>query len=150
MATILHRDHQPWERTVPQKAAIGIGLAFSFLGVAGMIFPGLAGLHLSMAHNLFHLVSGVVALLCGYGGSKTALKFCVVFGIIYLLLGAAGFIIGTPGYPSVGNAQADQYLFLLVPNVFELGSMDHFVHLIMAAFLLFTAYTFRKDVGRNL
>lgn len=155
MATVMnHHYHTAVPRTIPQKVCIGLGVAFILIGFAGMVMPGFMGMHLSVAHNLVHLGSGALALWCGFSdSSKNAFNFCVGFGVVYGLLGLAGYIIGQPGYPSVGHMEADQNLLRVIPNVLEFGSSDHNVHLILAAVFLFTAYKWKRStrhVDRSL
>lgn len=153
MPTVMtpHRPshHNGVVRTGPQKVCIGGGFAFIFVGFIGVIMPGILGLHLSVLHNLIHILSGVFALWCGYTTALRAFNFTLFFGGMYTLLGILGFILGGPGYPSVGNMEADQYLLRVVPNFLEFGTMDHSFHALVGAFLIFTAYTFRKDKGET-
>ena len=137
--------HATVERIAPQKICISFGVVLILIGLLGVLTPGLLGMHLSMAHNMIHITSGAFALYCGYSNSNKAIAFCLWFGAIYGFLGIAGFVIGEPGYPGVGNMEADQNLFRVIPNVLEFGTMDHIIHLLIGAFLLFTAFTFRKD-----
>lgn len=137
--------HEGSERTAPQKVAITLGLSFLVIGIVGVMAPGLLGMHLSVAHNLVHLISGLLAIWCGYANSNRAFNFCLIFGALYGALGIAGFMIGEPGYPAFGYMEADQNLFRVIPNVLELGTMDHIVHLLIGAFLIFTTYTYRKE-----
>ena len=135
-------------RSSIQKVCIVIGAAFIFAGIAGIFMPGLMYMHLSMAHNLIHLASGAVALALGYSdSSRKAYTFAVAFGVVYGLLGVMGFLFGQPGYPGVGHMQADQNLLRVIPNVLEFGTMDHSVHMLLSAALLFSAYVWKK---RNL
>lgn len=136
-------------RTGPQKICIVGGFGFVFLGLIGVVMPGILGLHLSVMHNLIHIVSGVVALWCGYTTPDRAFNFNLGFGILYALIGIVGFVLGEPGYPSVGHLEADQNLFRVIPNFLELGTIDHTFHILIGGFLLFTAYSFRKDRGIN-
>jgi hypothetical protein len=133
------------ERSASQKVTIGLGIAFIVIGVMGVMSPGMLHLHMSVANNFIHILSGVIALWCGLSDVKKSIGFCLWFGAIYGLAGIIGFMIGEPGYPSVGYREADQYLFRVIPNVLEFGSIDHFVHMVVAAFCLLTAYTFRRD-----
>ncbi len=141
-----HYSHQnKSDRTAPQRVCLSFGLALLFIGIAGIIVPSLLRMHLGMTHNFLNLVSGALAVLCGYSGPKRAYNFCLGFGAFYGLLGILGFLIGEPGYPATGYREADQNLFKVIPNYFEFGTMDHVAHMVISAFLLFTAYTFRKD-----
>ena len=72
------------------------------------------------AHNLVHLVSGILALYFGFGGSLAGAKgFCTIFGLVYLLLGI------------VGLAKGD-----LTIGPLMLGKVDHGIHLIVGALFL--------------
>lgn len=137
-----------------QKVCIALGFVFLVLGLGGIFLPGLMMMHLSVAHNLIHLATGALALAAGFGGRpRSAYVFAIVCGILFGLLGVGGFMLGEPGYPGVGNLQADQSLFRLLPNVLELGTMDHAVHVLLSAAFLFGAYAWKKqtlDVNRTL
>jgi hypothetical protein len=124
---------------------LGLGLIFIALAIGGTLIPELLGLHLSLVHNLIHLISGVLALSLGLAGSNKAYNFCLFFGFTYGLLGIVGFLMGTPGYPAVGHLEADQNLFRIIPNVLELGTTDHLIHLLLSAIFLFTAYVTRRE-----
>ena len=72
------------------------------------------------AHNLVHVVTGVLALYFGFAGTLGGAKtFCTVFGLVYLLLGI------------VGLAMGDLHLGPLV-----LGKVDHGIHLLVGALFL--------------
>ncbi|MFP5385503.1 MAG: DUF4383 domain-containing protein [Bacteriovoracia bacterium] len=148
MATVMN-PHQPHHlttpRTIAQKVCIGLGIFFVIVGLGGIVFPAMFGMHLSLVHNVIHLVSGALALWAGYSDDfKRAYNFCLAFGVIYGLLGLAGFIFGNPGYPDVGNMQADENLLVIIPNALELGTMDHSFHIILSAIFLLTAYAWKK------
>lgn len=149
MATVMnqHRSHHiSTPRSVTQKVCIGLGIFFVVAGLAGIVMPGMLGMHLSFAHNLIHLLSGALAIWVGYSDDpKKAYNFAVAFGSVYGLLGLAGFIIGNPGYPGVGHMEADQNLLRVIPNVLEFGTADHTVHLIIAAAFLASAYVWKKQ-----
>src|ERR1041384_350994 len=75
-----------------------MGTIFLVVGIAGFVSPGLGGTHLSLAHNVIHLVSGALALWFGLKGTlSNARTFSWVFGIVYGLLGVAGMVFGQPG-----------------------------------------------------
>ena len=102
-----------------------LGVVFILVGVAGFLMPDLLGAHLSMIHNVIHLLSGAVALYLGLKGSEGAARtFCRVFGVVYLLLGVAGFFL----------AGADG-MWTVLPGLM-LGTVDHVIHLALGAVLL--------------
>lgn len=103
-----------------------LGIVFVIVGVAGFVAPHLLGAHLMPAHNLVHLVSGAIALYFGFAGSYGAAKgFCIIFGIVYLLLGVAGWFLGT----------GPEHLFR-VGELLMLGTVDHVIHLALGAVFL--------------
>ena len=120
------------------KVATILGVVFLLVGVAGFVMPALLNTHLSMAHNVVHLVSGAVALWIGLKGSPSAAKtFCIVFGAVYLLLGVAGFVAGGDADPSTGvPGPHDARLLKVIPGMLELGTMDHAVHVLLGVVFL--------------
>ncbi len=74
----------------------------------------------TLAHNLVHLVSGAVSL---YFGTKASLAqartFCLVFGVVYGLLGIVGMVAGTAGMPSVPHMAEVMHLLKLLPGTLE-------------------------------
>lgn len=109
-----------------------LGVVFLLVGILGFVMPGLLGTHLSLAHNIIHLVSGAIALYLGLKGSPSSAKtFCLVFGAVYLLLGIAGFVAGT-GDDRMLTIIADQLMF---------GTMDHIVHVVFGVLFLFGGLT---------
>ena len=109
-----------------------LGVVFLLVGVLGFVMPGFLGTHLSLAHNIIHLVSGAIALYLGLKGSPGAAKtFCLVFGVVYLLLGIAGFVAGT----------GDDRMLTIIAGQLELGTMDHVVHVVFGVLFLFGGLT---------
>jgi len=98
-----------------------MGLVLLLVGVLGfthVLDP--LGAHLSPAHNLVHIVTGVISLYFGFAGSLSGAKgFCIVFGLIYLLLGILGLAMGE-----------------LHIGPLMLGKVDHGIHLIVGAIFL--------------
>jgi hypothetical protein len=150
MATVMNpqsRHHTNIaNHTTIQKVCIGMGVGFILVGLAGIMMPGFMGMHLSLTHDFIHLGSGALALWAGYSDdSRKAYRFSVAFGTLYGLLGIGGFLLGSPGYPGVGNMEADQNLLRVIPNVLELGTVDHLVHIIIAAAFLLGAFSWKRN-----
>ena len=104
-----------------------LGVVFILVGLAGFATPNLLGIHMTLIHNVIHLVSGAIALYLGLKGTESAARtFCRVFGIVYLLLGVVGFLLG----------QGDDRMFTVIPGQLELGTMDHVVHILLGAVFL--------------
>ena len=73
-----------------------LGVVLLLVGVVGFAAPKFLGAHLSPAHNVVHIVSGAIALYFAFAGTLSGAKaFCLVFGVIYLALGALGLTMGT-------------------------------------------------------
>jgi len=73
-----------------------LGVVSILIGVIGLFAHDLLGMHMTLAHNLFHLLTGGLALYYGFTGTNEAAHiFSWIIGAIYLLVGVLGFI--TPG-----------------------------------------------------
>ena len=98
-----------------------MGLVLLLVGVLGfthVLDP--LGAHLSPAHNLVHILTGVISLYFGFAGSLSGAKgFCIIFGLVYLLLGILGLAMGE-----------------LHIGPLMLGKVDHGIHLVVGAIFL--------------
>ena len=103
-----------------------LGFVFLLVGLLGFTqLLAFTGAHLTPAHNMVHIVSGVVALYFGFAGSLSGARgFCLVFGIVYLALGIFGMLMGT----------GPDRMWHVGP--LELGTADHGIHLILGAIFL--------------
>lgn len=103
-----------------------LGVIFVIVGIAGFVAPTLLGAHLTPAHNLVHLVSGAIALYFGFAGSAGAARgFCLIFGIVYLLLGIVGWFMGTGA----------DHMFA-IGTLLMLGKVDHIIHILLGVIFL--------------
>lgn len=110
------------------RIATILGVLFLLVGLLGFVMPTLLGAHLSLAHNIIHLVSGAISLWLGLKGTPSGAKtFCLVFGLVYLLLGVVGFLLGT----------GDDRMLTLIPDQLMFGTMDHIIHIVLGAIFLF-------------
>jgi hypothetical protein len=104
-----------------------LGVVFILVGIVGFFAPTLLGTHLSTTHNLVHLISGAIALYFGMAASLSAARlFCLVFGVVYALLGVCGFLLAGP----------DGMFELLGSLGLHLGTMDHVVHILLGVVFL--------------
>ena len=114
-----------------------LGVVFILVGIVGFISHDFLGTHLTMAHNLVHIVSGALALYFGLAGSLSGARlFCIIFGIVYGLLGVCGFLLGT------GTEH-----MLTIDDLLMLGTMDHVVHILLAVVFLIGGFLTRADVA---
>lgn len=109
------------------RVATILGIGFLLVGIIGFFAPHMLGMHLTLAHNIVHLVTGAISLWLGLKGTVSAARtFCIVFGLVYLLLGVAGFVVGT----------GDEKMLELIPGQLMFGRMDHIVHVLLGAIYL--------------
>jgi hypothetical protein len=107
-----------------------LGLVLLIAGICGFFAPTLLGAHLNMAHNMVHIVSGAIALYFGFAGSAGAARgFCLLFGLLYLLLGVCGWFLGTGAEHMFNIPNATSPLLML-------GKMDHIIHILLGVVFL--------------
>ena len=150
MATIKHSHHEIHftKRSPAQKVSLSFGFIFLALSIIGTLVPTAFGLHLRLIQTAVYLLTGIMAIIVGASNEpQKASFFCVGAGLFYAILGIAGFVIGVPAIsvlsPELG---ADQYLFNVIPGYAELGTYDHYFHLVAAVFLLFGASPTRRKI----
>jgi len=103
-----------------------LGIIFLIVGIIGFAAPRFLGMHLTPTHNIIHLVSAALALYFGFAASEAAaITFSRVFGIVYLLLGVAGFA----GLNMIGGA-----------NVLMLGLADNIVHILLGVVFIIAGF----------
>ena len=104
-----------------------LGVVLVLVGVIGFFSHDLLGAHLSTSHNVVHLLTGAISLFIGLRGSLSGARtFCIVFGLVYALLGVCGFLIGT----------GDDRTWALDALGLTLGTMDHVIHLLLGVIYL--------------
>jgi uncharacterized membrane protein len=106
-----------------------LGVIFLIIGLLGFVSPNLLGMHLSGIHNIIHLISAALALYFGFAASPSAARtFSLIFGAVYLLLGALGFIAPSP---VIRLIQAH-----LTPGGLRSLAADNIVHLALGAIFI--------------
>jgi hypothetical protein len=108
-------------------AAMVFGVVFLAVGILGFI-PAVAPngmllgiFHVNAAHNAVHLLSGAVALACGFAGTGAARLYFRIFGAVYGLVAVLGFIQGdTHLLGLISNNTADTWLHVAI-SVVSLG-----------------------------
>ncbi len=69
-----------------------VGIILLVVGVVGFLRTELFGLQFHPAHNVIHLVTGLLGLWAGLGKSPNGARiFAQVFGVVYTLVAIAGF-----------------------------------------------------------
>ena len=122
-----------------KTAALIFGVFFIIAGIGGFI-PGLAPAHgdgrmlfgifmVGPVHNVVHIASGVVALVCAMMGAGAARKYFQIFGIVYALVAVIGFFYGNT--PILG---------MMEHNVADIG-----LHIAIAAVALYLGFMARNN-----
>lgn len=116
-----------------------LGVVFILVGIIGFFDHTLMGTHLNTTHNLVHIISGAIALYFGFAGTLSAARlFCIIFGIVYALLGVCGFLLGT------GPER-----LLPIDDLLMLGTMDHVVHILLGIVFLVGGFLTRADLATD-
>ena len=116
-----------------------LGVVLLLLGILGFthVLDSL-GAHVGpnyAAHNAVHIVSGLVALYFGFAGSAGGARgFCFLFGLVYLLLGACGWFLGT----------GPDHMFK-IGTFLTLVKMDHIIHILVGVVFLAGGALGRRD-----
>jgi hypothetical protein len=127
-----------------KAAAILFGIVFLVVGICGF-FPSittpmgegaeggmLLGIfHVNLAHNIVHLASGAVFLLCGMAGAGPSRTFFKIFGIVYAIVAILGFMNG------------DKPLLGMIAN----NMADVWLHVVLAVAMLFLGFVAKGDTA---
>lgn len=131
-----------------------LGIVFLLVGLIGFMKPDLMGTHLSMLHNIVHIASGAIALYLGFAGTLSAARlFCIVFGLVYLLLGVLGFVLGGPASSTMAGMAgmgSDPNLWKFIPGQLEFGRNDHILHVLLGIIFLIAGFMTRADAVRAI
>ena len=69
-------------------------------------------------HNFVHLLTGIVALVCGYQGIHASKMYFLIFGAVYGLVAILGFVAGnSPVLGFIANNIADAWLHVAIAIV---------------------------------
>ncbi|HEX8846835.1 MAG TPA: DUF4383 domain-containing protein [Pyrinomonadaceae bacterium] len=122
-----------------------LGVVFLLVGIIGFIKPDLLGTHLTLLHNVVHIVSGIIALYFGFAASLSAARgFALAFGAVYLLLGVVGFIMGDSANDRMLTLIADDPAVEGISGLM-FGTADHAVHILIGVVFLAGALLTKPD-----
>jgi len=100
------------------------GWIFLVIGILGFVPAAapnghLLGIfHVNGPHNFVHLLTGIVALICGYQSGYASKMFFLIFGIVYGLVALLGFVAGNnPVLGIIANNIADAWLHVAISVV---------------------------------
>jgi hypothetical protein len=107
------------DRSVAQVACIFMGTVFLFVAAWGFINGHQVLIfHVNTAHNIVHLASGILALVCGLAGASAARIFCLLFGATYGVVALLGFVNVAAVNELLHLNDADDWLHLVISIVF--------------------------------
>lgn len=117
-----------------KKLSILFGAVFVLVGVLGFIpnpIVGMGGLfETNMAHNIVHLVVGLILLAVASKETSAALAM-KLFGVVYLLIAALGFFMG-------GG---------MVLGFLTVNGADNWLHVVLGVALLAAGFSGGKAVA---
>lgn len=136
-----HYNHPPEPgktKNFTQVISIIFGALLFILGLATLLYPAFAGLHISSIHAL--IISTAGGTLFYLGGFKDnayqAYLCCLGLGVFFGVLSILGFLFGKSGVPTVGFKHTDKFLWAIIPGFQELGKNDHILAGIISLFLM--------------
>lgn len=133
----IHPPEQAEPKHSTQIISMVVGVLLTIIGLAGILFSGFAGLHLSAPYSTIIAASGILLLYTGYNNkSRDAFICCLTFTLFYGLHAIAGWVLGEPGTPSVGFDRPDPKWLQIIPNFHELGRNDHILNTVLSLVLL--------------
>jgi hypothetical protein len=107
-----------------KTVALLFGVVFLLVGILGFVPAAtpnqmLLGIfHVNPAHNVVHLLSGVLALWAGLSSSNYARLYFRIFGVVYALVAVLGFFAGNGMVLGViSNNMADTALHVVIALV---------------------------------
>ena len=73
---------------------------------------------LNAAHNVVHLLTGIIAIMCGLASEHASILFFRIFGVVYALVAALGLVAGDrPILGIISNNMADVWLHVAIAAV---------------------------------
>jgi hypothetical protein len=109
---------------VLKTIALLFGVVFLVVGILGFVpavTPNqmLLGIfHVNTAHNVVHLLSGVLALWAGMSSTAYARLYFRLFGVVYALVAVLGFLAGNAMVLGlISNNMADTALHVVIALV---------------------------------
>ena len=101
-----------------------MGVIFVFIAIWGFVDGSkVLVFHVNTMHNLVHLASGILALICAFTSYKAAKMFSIIFGIVYGLVAILGFM----------DVQ-------FINDLLHLNDADDFLHIGIALLFLGAAF----------
>jgi len=145
--------HHPFNHALKYRSFSDIlcilgGALFVVVGIIGFAVPNFLGMNLSIAHNIMHLASGVLALWVGFAAShRHVTLFSFILGLAYLALGILGFIYGNRDASVLYSSGLTEYRLDLIPGVLSISKANHLNNILMGSLFVLAglfAYRFNR------
>lgn len=108
-----------------KTTSIVLGIVFLLVGILGLVGTPIVGdagyFETNTAHDLVHLVSGIIFLIVAFSSTKAIATTMKVFGVVYLLVAILGLVMDGPVLGIVINGADDVLHVVLAIVIFFLG-----------------------------
>jgi hypothetical protein len=110
--------------------ALVFGIVFILVGVLGFVPNPLVGMgalfDTNLAHNLVHLVFGIILVGCALRMPSQSALWLKILGVVYLLIAVLGFVMVPNGGSLLG--------------IVETNMADHLLHVVLGVVLLVAGF----------
>lgn len=115
--------------SLAKNFAMLLGAVLTIVGILGFIMPSpLLGLfEVDMVHNVVHIASGLIGLWAAMSGPNAAKMYLIVFGIVYGVVAALGFLTASP-----------------ILGLLHVNGHDNWLHAVIAVACLYVGVTAKK------
>lgn len=93
-----------------------LGAVLLIVGVLGFLLPSplLGFFEVDTVHNIVHIASGAIGLWAAMSGPNAAKMFLIVFGVVYGVVAALGFLTASPILGLLHVNAADNWLHTVI------------------------------------
>ena len=103
-----------------------LSVVLALVGVIGFVNDPVLGIfEVNTAHNLVHLLSGVIGMAMAARGPASARTFALLFGAVYAVVAVLGFTSVDPAAPHT-----------MLLGLVEINGADNYLHLLLALVFL--------------
>lgn len=110
-----------------------LGVVLILVGLLGFMQNPILGIFaVDTLHNIIHLASGVLAIWFARQGASQGMMFAKVFGVVYLLVAALGFLQAGSG---------------MILGLITINGADNLLHVVLAAVLLYVGFGMKNQTS---
>lgn len=99
-----------------KNAALALGAVLTVVGILGFLMPSpLFGLfEVDTTHSIVHLATGLIGVWAAMSGPNAARMYLIVFGVVYGVVAALGFLTASPVLGLLHVNAADNWLHAVI------------------------------------